>query len=316
MAFLFLLMSSHHTSHHYHLVALDGGGCRGLFSYHLFRLIQRQWPKAVLAGDLIVGTSVGAVLAGSLACELPLNDDAVRLLVHVFDFLNPEQPLFEPVYKGNQKRSILHEVFGARTMGDVRHPLVVVAADEDGVLRLFRSWDNHDRNLILADVVDASSAAPIFFPPVWVDGDYYIDGGVVNNSPVDIAIQCATELYGSRLPRCGLNFTALSIGNRTSTVRKEKASRRIQDPNRMGLLTWIRKGLLDILMGVNDNSRVNHMKTIYGDDCILRIEAHVPARFDDVSVTFLTELMKEAERVFQDQQPLLRRFFHPPVEVA
>ena len=45
--------------------------------------------------------------------------------------------------------------------------------------------------------VQASAAAPGYFPPVCVQGKHYIDGGLVANNPTKIAIEQALNL----LPR-------------------------------------------------------------------------------------------------------------------
>src|SRR5262249_12345727 len=44
-------------------------------------------------------------------------------------------------------------------------------------------FDNHTTQ-VSADHVRASGALPPGLPPVEIDGDYYLDGGVVSNSPL------------------------------------------------------------------------------------------------------------------------------------
>jgi NTE family protein len=59
-------------------------------------------------------------------------------------------------------------------------------------------FDNLDRRLTIAHVM-ASAALPPGFPPVEIDGEYYWDGGVVSNSPIQ-------HVAASRPRYCALAF--------------------------------------------------------------------------------------------------------------
>ena len=77
--------------------------------------------------------------------------------------------------------ALLKEALGARTFADTRLPLALVAVD------LHRGREVILREGPLVDVVLASTALPRLFPPV-VRGDLaLVDGGVLNNVPVDVA---------------------------------------------------------------------------------------------------------------------------------
>jgi NTE family protein len=53
-----------------------------------------------------------------------------------------------------------------------------------------RSWEE------LRDLVRAGYAIPPVFPPVMLRGEYYIDGGLAWNIPLEHALECgATEIY-------------------------------------------------------------------------------------------------------------------------
>jgi NTE family protein len=65
---------------------------------------------------------------------------------------------------------------------------------ENGTLRLFRN--EHFTDDGAAAIVRASGAIPGFFPPVPIDGQQYVDGGVVLNTPLKPAIDAgADELH-------------------------------------------------------------------------------------------------------------------------
>ena len=60
------------------------------------------------------------------------------------------------------------------------------------------------------EAVLASSAVPAIFPPVEIDGERFIDGGVVNNVPIRRAIDAgATRIVGPAL--CARPTTTRSL---------------------------------------------------------------------------------------------------------
>jgi NTE family protein len=89
---------------------------------------------------------------------------------------------------------------------DAPIPLHVVATDLlSGIDRRFSSGPT-------VEAVLASAAIPAIFPPAIIDGKPYIDGGVVNNTPISHAIDLgATEIWV--LPAgtsCGLDAAPTS----------------------------------------------------------------------------------------------------------
>jgi NTE family protein len=99
-----------------------------------------------------------------------------------------------------QKRAAVHANTGLRAiieagvdfehLEDARIPLEVVTTSlTDGRER----WITHGPAL---NAILASSAIPSIFPPVIIDGDVLVDGGVVNNVPISRAISAGcTRIY-------------------------------------------------------------------------------------------------------------------------
>lgn len=72
---------------------------------------------------------------------------------------------------------------GFTTFEQLRLPLAVVATDfNSGRKAVFRSGD-------LTPALLASTAIPGVFPAVVIDGREHLDGGVVDNTPLDIAVE-------------------------------------------------------------------------------------------------------------------------------
>lgn len=71
---------------------------------------------------------------------------------------------------------------------------IAVTNWRQGTLREFRNEDMTDENGVA--IIVASSAIPGFFPTVEIDGNPYVDGGVLANTPLKPAIDAgATELH-------------------------------------------------------------------------------------------------------------------------
>jgi predicted acylesterase/phospholipase RssA len=217
--------------------------------------------------------------------------DVLQSLALVFSQRNPHGPLREAIYNNKPKRETLTAVFGARRMRDTRCPLVVVCASPYGDLRTITSWGDPD--VLIADALDASSAAPVYFDPVFIKGEPLIDGGVVSNSPVDVAVACLGELFGVEGSACGLDFEILSIGNRLD----QRYTQKLKPGAPMGLMQWMQFGMLDMLIGANRAHAEKMVNTVYSGS-VTRIVGDVPPRFDDVSREFREVMDREAERVF------------------
>jgi NTE family protein len=60
----------------------------------------------------------------------------------------------------------------------------------DGEVEFFNSWEKH----LNADHVRASGALPPAFPPIQIENEWYFDGGVSNNTPIEVL---ANKLFAS-----------------------------------------------------------------------------------------------------------------------
>jgi len=87
----------------------------------------------------------------------------------------------------------LSEHLKAKNIEDLEIPLIIAATNmSKGEVVYF------NRGKIL-DRVLASDAIPVLFEPVEIDGDLYIDGGVVDNFPVTPLVKKCRELIGISL---------------------------------------------------------------------------------------------------------------------
>lgn len=175
---------------------LGGGGNLGSIQVGQLRaLIERN-----IVPDAVVGCSVGALNGAAIAAR-PTTAEVDRL-AELWQGLNREDIfpshgrtrgpwLFirsgRSAYSDHGLRRLIHRWLPARSFSDLQVPLHAVAT----ALHTGREhWFDHGD---IAPALLASTALPGFLPPVSVDGEEFIDGGVVNNVPVSKAYQLGVE---------------------------------------------------------------------------------------------------------------------------
>ncbi len=202
----------------YRILALDGGGIRGLLTSRLLERIEAASPGFLGSIDLFAGTSTGAILAAALATgkkpaqisRLYADHGSEIFEQTIFDKLGDVDKLVRADYEADALKRRLEEEFGTRTLGDLRRKVLVSAFDldsgepRDGL----RSWKpkffhnfpegpDDDRGELLVDVIMRSCAAPTYFPVY----QGYVDGGVVANNPSMCALaQALNKPTGGQTP--------------------------------------------------------------------------------------------------------------------
>ena len=59
----------------FHILALDGGGTRGIYTAQLLAKIEQTFGVPIRTRfDLIAGTSTGAIIAGAAVSDIPMTD--------------------------------------------------------------------------------------------------------------------------------------------------------------------------------------------------------------------------------------------------
>lgn len=168
---------------------LSGGGVLGAVQVGQLQALL----EAGIVPDVLVGASVGALNAAAIASDPTLS--GVARLRDVWIGLRGEdlfpgsrmQRAWHFVRKGDHLYSndgikALTQLIPASSFEHMARPLSVVAANlRTGKEHWFESGP-------ITPALLASTALPSIFPPVLVDGEYYVDGGVVNNVPISRAV--------------------------------------------------------------------------------------------------------------------------------
>ena len=183
------------------VLALSGGGYRGLYSAHLLANIEQHYKGTSVSRqfDLIIGTSTGALIATALALGVPPATIVEKFITHGPNIFagsrgrtaQARKALVSSPYKAQPLREAILDTIGPEnakaTLADVSAPLAVCAVNfTHGRTEIFRSKGLAKRNASRTTVVDAvmaSAAAPTYFPAHQVGVETFIDGGIVANAP-------------------------------------------------------------------------------------------------------------------------------------
>lgn len=263
----------------FQVLALDGGGFRGLFAAQVLAEWERQSGRAIAASfDLIVGTSTGGIIALGLASGMPasaLVDFYVEDGRHIFPsrwsarrFLSGARHWLRAKYRPHALEAALKRRFGAKTLSDLTTPVVIPSFK----LQEGRHWyfktphfeDNRiDHRRPLWEVARATSAAPTYFPAFHSsESEVFVDGGVLANNPSLVG-------YLEVL----INFNHWKTQVRILNLGTEGAESTLPRSRLLGggLLAWA-KPAPDLLMQAQAASIESLMPRLLGPDAWLRIK--------------------------------------------
>lgn len=90
-------------------------------------------------------------------------------------------------------QKLIREAVSTESIRRSDKTLRIVATNwETGEVKIFENKDVTDE--VGHDVILSSTAIPGFFPPQYINGEPYVDGGVVMNTPLKCAIQAGAEV--------------------------------------------------------------------------------------------------------------------------
>lgn len=192
-------------------LVLSGGGARGFAHLGVLRALEEHG----VAVDLLGGTSMGAIIAGLASTERSA-DELIEVAAREFrKVLDYTVPLVSMV-SGKRIVRGLRRNFGERDIEDLWRTYFCVSAN------LTRSEVVVHRRGSLVEAVRASLAIPGVIPPVPSGGDLLVDGGVLNNLPIDVLREMmptgaaiAVDVTPAEGPRAKGDFGLSVSGGRT-----------------------------------------------------------------------------------------------------
>ena len=156
-------------------LVLSGGGIRGIAHLGVLQAL----TEAGIKFCKISGTSAGSIV-GSLYCQglEPYQILQIFLKTRLYRFLRPAFQTPGLLSLDNTK-SLFLEYLPHDSFEGLKIPMVIAATDfSEGKLVYFSSGK-------LIQAILASSSIPGVFKPIIIDDKMYLDGGVLNNFPIE-----------------------------------------------------------------------------------------------------------------------------------
>jgi patatin-like phospholipase/acyl hydrolase len=259
----------------FRILALDGGGLRGIFTAAVLCEAARVFgPAFIDSVDLLVGTSTGGIIALGLA--------AGKTPAEMLNFYKDAGPtifghprrigrLWSPKYDRAPLDNVLRQEFGETTrMNELTKPVCITAYElVRGTTRVWK--DDHHQDLsfggdqLVWKVAAATSAAPTYFAPVQLhDVDSHVDGGVWSNNPNLIGITEAVRYFDRSLQEIRL----LSVGTTSHPFRVSNHAQ----AQRMGLVGWALKAV-HLLQESSSLAGNYQARLLLGDQNYLRLNS-------------------------------------------
>ena len=174
-----------------YILSLNGGGTSGYMTCgFLNKIVQETGINLVDRFDLIAGVSTGSLIGGLLCSGLsPAEIQQAYKEMHAEFGDRPKgikgvyKLLFGSYYSNKllkdqiQKRLVISDISDAPTK------LMIHALRMNRPLltpKFWKSWEHFEN---LADIITASSSAPVAFKPYTMSSGTYYDGGLVLNDP-------------------------------------------------------------------------------------------------------------------------------------
>lgn len=170
-------------------VVLGGGGARGLAHIGVLKVLEDEG----LTPDLVVGTSMGGLIGGVYARGMSideLEEEALKLvetnrLIQLADRI----PTLKAMFSGKRIEQYLASLVGEEaTFGDLRMPFAVIAIDLAKGKELAISEGS------VSTALRATMSIPGVFAPVEENDQRLVDGGFMNNVPVNAAHDLGADI--------------------------------------------------------------------------------------------------------------------------
>ncbi len=233
------------------MLALDGGGIRGVLTLAILKNIEQQLQQPLWKYfDYIAGTSTGAIIAAGLARGMSVDalitfyKNTGTAMFQRTRFLER----FNSLYRDGPLQQQLKQVFGEATdlkPGALKTLLLVVTRNvttdspwpiSSNPEARYNQLSRTDCNLCIPlwKLVRASTAAPIYFPPEVIEVDpgdptktfVFVDGGVTPyNNPAFLLYRFATDpAYRLQWPKGEKNLLLVSVGTGAAPTEGSTAS--------------------------------------------------------------------------------------------
>ena len=156
-------------------LVLGGGGARGFAHLGVLRALE----EAGVSIDLVGGTSIGSIIGALPAMGHSASESLAQCREHISSLFDPTLPMVS-ILTGRRIGVRLQTVMGTVDIEDLLLPFFCVATNLSRAEEVVQSRGS------LFRAVRSSISLPGILPPISEQGDLYVDGGLLNNLPIDV----------------------------------------------------------------------------------------------------------------------------------
>jgi len=286
----------------FNILAIDGGGIKGVRSLYIIKEIERiTRKKSYEIFDLISGTSTGGIIAVLLSIGYSA-DDIIQLYFNhgpkIFKKRLFRFGILRPKYSDRYLNKVISSYVEDKKLSDCLTNILIPSYNvETRDKYLFKSYNNLSSDYKLFDVLRATVSAQTYFKPHKIEKNRHIDGGNVINNPSMISYVEYLKFWSDK----PVNLLSISTGRDEVEIKKMKGGG--------GIIQWVAP-TTDILLIEQAQQTDYFMERIIPEN-YFRIE---PSSFfgsvemDDASEENLISLKKDGEKSVIENKNLIDRF--------
>ena len=316
----------------YLILSIDGGGIRGMLPIQILSQIEEELGSKIgEVFDCIAGTSIGGILALSLAAPDPANPTKPKFSAQeLAEFIEKQGPVvFEkttlqslkslegirtPKYLNGNLKKLLEEQLGDTTIKEAVTDILVPSYDlVKGKTTPFFHFkeDKSSQPYLMRDVGVATAAAPIYFPSHPIQDLNLVDGALSANNPSLLAYMKAA---GHIDPNRDIFILSMGTGE-----MKVKAINAFESKN-YGMIQWIPL-IFDVIFKTNEEMLSLQLKLLkhvaYVPLSVIRLqptlESASQAELDNVTPANIQSLKRIAIQYFEENKARLRQELIDPL---
>jgi patatin-like phospholipase/acyl hydrolase len=294
----------------FQILALDGGGIKGLFSAAVLTHLEEDLQINITDYfDLIVGTSTGGIIALGLGIGMRPHEivsfyikEAPEIFPRVIRFRLRQ--LWRNKFDASSLENALKECFNDKLLGKSKKRLVIPSynlGDDD--VYLFKTAHHErlkrDYKVPMWKVALATSAAPTYFPSFrGINHIRLIDGGIWANNPTIVGIVEAVSMLGQSLD----SIKVLSLGT------TDEIKIRIAKLDKGGFWQW-KKAALDVFLRAQNIGTFTQAQHLLGKDKVIRLNPKVPDGLFAMDKLSEKELLSKAAHESRHFAPQFKEVF-------
>src|SRR5665811_384027 len=172
-------------------LVLSGGGTRGFAHLGVIAALVEKGIKP----DIISGTSAGAITGAFIAAgKTPEEILKIFKKGSFFKYTKLHIPT-DGLLKLDGLKEVIQKEIASKNIEDLKVPFFVAVSN------LNKGIVEYKNKGLLGETVLASSSIPILFSPVILNGDSYVDGGLMDNIPISpIKTKCEQIIVSNIRP--------------------------------------------------------------------------------------------------------------------